>query len=100
MYNDMESNRAGGNSGLLIGMLVGAAVGAAIGLAFAPYSGVETRRRLSESGQKIRKTAARSYERASSNVSQLVDRGREAVSRGQEAYERARSEASETLGAS
>jgi gas vesicle protein len=98
MYNDMDM-QAGGGGRLLFGMLVGAAVGVVIGLAFAPYAGVETRRRLSESSQRFRKTAVRGYERASSNVSHMLDRSREALARGQEAYEHARSEARETLGA-
>jgi gas vesicle protein len=98
MYNDMDM-QAGGGGRLLFGILIGAAVGVAIGLAFAPYAGVETRRRLSESSQRFRKTAVRGYERASSNVSHMLDRSREALARGQEAYEHARSEARETLGA-
>jgi gas vesicle protein len=99
MYSDMDM-QADGGSRFLFGMVVGAAVGVAIGLAFAPYAGVETRRRLSESSQRLRKTAVRGYERASSNVSHLLDRSREALTRGQEAYEHARSEARETLSAS
>jgi gas vesicle protein len=99
MYSDMDMEGGGGGR-LLFGLLVGAAVGVAIGLAFAPYAGVETRRRLSESSQRFRKTAVRGYERASSNVSHLLDRSREALARGQEAYEHAGSEARETLGAS
>jgi gas vesicle protein len=99
MYSDMDRQADGGGR-FLFGMVVGAAVGVAIGLAFAPYAGVETRRRLSESGQRFRKTAVRGYERASSNVSHLLDRSREALARGQEAYEHARSDARETLSAS
>ena len=99
MYSDMDM-QADGGSRFLFGMVVGAAVGVAIGLAFAPYAGIETRRRLSESSQRFRKTAVRGYERASSNVSHLLDRSREALARGQEAYERARGEARETLSAS
>ncbi len=99
MYSDMDIE-AGGSGRLLLGILVGAAVGVALGLAFAPYPGVETRRRLSESSQKVRKNAVRGYERASTNVSHLLDRSREALTRGQEAYEHARSEARETLSAS
>jgi gas vesicle protein len=98
MYNDMDM-QAGGGGRLLFGILIGAAMGVAIGLAFAPYAGVETRRRLSESSQRFRKSAVRGYERASSNVSHMLDRSREALARGQEAYEHARSEARETLGA-
>jgi gas vesicle protein len=99
MDSDMDM-QANGSGRFLFGVLVGAAVGVALGLAFAPYPGVETRRRLSESSQKLKKTAVRGYERASSNVSHLLDRSREALTRGQEAYEHARSEARETLSAS
>jgi gas vesicle protein len=99
MYSDTDM-QAGGSGRLLFGILVGAAVGVALGLAFAPYPGVETRRRLGESSHKFRKNAVRGYERASSNVSHLLDRSREALTRGQEAYERARSDARETLSAS
>ena len=98
MYRDMESNGTG--RGLVTGLMVGLAVGTVIGLAFAPYAGTETRRRVAESGQKLKDRAVRGYEQASRNVGQFVDRGRETVARGQEAYRRARSEASETLEAS
>jgi gas vesicle protein len=98
MYHDMESNQTGG--GMLTGLVIGIAVGTALGLAFAPYAGVETRRRLAESSQKLKDRAVRGYEQARGNVNQFVDRGREAVARGQEAYQRARSDAAQTMEAS
>jgi gas vesicle protein len=98
MYRDTESNGSG--RGLVTGLMVGLAVGTAIGLAFAPYAGNETRRRLAESGQKLKDRAVRGYEQASRNMGQFVDRGREAVARGQDAYQRARSEVADTLEAS
>jgi len=100
MYNEDIDLHSGGASRFLIGLFIGAAVGAALGMAFAPYPGLETRRRLSESTRRFKNTARRSYEQASSNVNHLLDRSREVLARGQEGYEHARNDARETLGAS
>jgi gas vesicle protein len=73
-----------GSGGFVAGLLCGAAVGAALGMVFAPRSGVEMRRQLAQSSERLRQGAARTYEQASDRVGGLVSRGREAMDRTRE----------------
>jgi gas vesicle protein len=96
MYNDdvQETQQPGGN--FLLGFVCGAAIGAALGLVFAPKSGAETRRQLAESGDRIRKNAARTYHQTADNVGSFISRGREAVARGRDVFVRTREQATNT----
>jgi gas vesicle protein len=101
----MSDNRD--NTGALMGFLLGAAVGAGVALLMAPSSGEETRRRLGESAQKLKSTAGnRLHElkdtagnrlhdlkdtagsRLSDIKDKLVERGKDAVHAGRDAYDR------------
>ncbi|HEX7085842.1 MAG TPA: YtxH domain-containing protein [Vicinamibacterales bacterium] len=85
MY-EMDIERAEyGGGGFMAGLLVGAAVGTAIGMMFAPRSGAEMRHQLKQSGEKLRQTAARTYEQAHGRMEGLKNRGREMMERGREA---------------
>jgi hypothetical protein len=85
MMNDRDEYGYGSGSTagqVMAGVVVGAAIGATLGLILAPRSGRETRRILSESGDKIRRQASDAYQQATSSVNEMVNRGRDAVSRG------------------
>lgn len=86
MEHDDMYEREG--AGFAMGLLVGAAVGAAVGMMFAPKPGNELRRELSDAGSRARSTASDQYRRASSSVSQIVEKGRDAVQKGREAIQR------------
>lgn len=93
MYEPHYEEESGGG-GFLIGLLCGAAIGAAVGLMFAPKSGSETRQRLYDSTDDIRRKAYDTYGQATEQVNNIVTKGRQAVDRGREAFENARDSAS------
>ena len=93
MYEPHYEEESGGG-GFLIGLLCGTALGAAIGLMFAPKAGSEFRQRLYDSTGDIRRKAYETYGQASEQVNTMVNKGRQAVDRGREAFENARQQAS------
>jgi gas vesicle protein len=93
MYEPHYEEESGG-SGFLIGLLCGTALGAAIGLMFAPKAGSEFRQRLYDSTGDIRRKAYETYGQASEQVNTMVNKGRQAMDRGREAFESARQQAS------
>jgi gas vesicle protein len=74
-----EDETAGGS--FLLGLLAGVVLGAGVGLLFAPRPGAETRRRVSESANRVKSQATEGYTKASERVSDIVDRGRESYDR-------------------
>ncbi|HEY0872704.1 MAG TPA: YtxH domain-containing protein [Vicinamibacterales bacterium] len=88
-YDRFEREDGGGS--FLMGLLAGTVLGAGLGMLFAPRAGSELRNTLSEQAGKLRHTAGDAYSQASGKVGQIVDRGREA-------YDRARSGNSGTMG--
>ena len=88
----MSNNHETGSGTVLLAFVLGAAAGAAIALLYAPATGEETRRRLSEKAREGRERA----ERLAREGRGFLDRQREslatAVERGREAYEQVRKE--------
>jgi len=98
MYNDREERDYGVTAGHVVaGVVFGAAVGATLGLILAPRAGKETRRMIAESGERVRRQATDAYQQASTNVNDMVNRGRAAVTRGREAFQSARDRAAEEV---
>ena len=100
----MSENR---DNSALLGFLLGAAVGAGVALLLAPTSGEETRRRIGESAGRLKSTAGHRLnelkESAGSRISEMkdsagnrlsdlkdkiVERGKDAIHAGREAYDR------------
>jgi gas vesicle protein len=90
-----------------MGLLAGTVLGAGLGMLFAPKAGADTRRQLSEQASRLRSTANDTYNQASEKINQTYSQASEKlnqasekvsqmVDRGREAYERARTTASET----
>ena len=84
----------GGGAGagtVLLAFLMGAVAGAAVALLYAPQSGEKTREFLGEKAREGKKRAAEAAEKAS----EVFNQGREtlsnAIDRGREAYQQARS---------
>lgn len=88
---------------VFMAFVIGAVAGAAVALLYAPASGEETRRKLSDKaresrdradqmGREGREFVGRQRENVTSAVDDVVERGREAFERGREAYDRTRKE--------
>jgi gas vesicle protein len=78
------------SGGFVLGLLCGAAVGAALGLMFAPKPGVETRRQVAESADRLKRRASALYGEASDTVGDVMSRSREAWAAGRDAFQGAR----------
>lgn len=89
-YDRFEREDGGGS--FLMGLLAGTVLGAGLGMLFAPKAGTELRNQLSEQTGRLRSTANDAYSQATDKVSHMVDRGREA-------YDRARTGATNQFGA-
>jgi len=87
----MASDDSGGAGSVLLAFLLGAVSGAALALLYAPATGRETREYL---GDRAREGRARAGE-ASAKGREAMNQGREtltnAIERGREAYQQARS---------
>jgi gas vesicle protein len=86
------SNDSGGAGSVLLAFLLGAVSGAALALLYAPATGRETREYL---GDRAREGRARAAE-AAAKGREAMNQGREtltnAIERGREAYQQARSQ--------
>ena len=87
-YDRIEREDGGGS--FLMGLLAGTVLGAGLGMLFAPKTGAETRRQLSEQANRLRSTANDTYAQASEKLSQASEKVSQIVDRGREAYDRAR----------
>lgn len=77
-----ENSGVSGAVGFGFGVLCGAALGAAIAMLWAPKSGVELRRDVAKSMDKMKR-------QATSSVSNVAERGRRAWEAGREAFNEA-----------
>ena len=84
---DLDTAAGAPASHFFVGLLCGAALGAAVGLLLAPKPGVETRRALRDSTDRVRRRVGATYTGASEAVSHLVDKGRSVLKRGREKVE-------------
>lgn len=78
-YDRFEREDGGGS--FLMGLLAGTVLGAGLGMLFAPRPGSELRNQLTEQAGRLRSTAGDAYSQASTKMTQVVDRGREAYDR-------------------
>jgi gas vesicle protein len=88
MHTTHEGVRDSLDSGrtFVLGLVCGAAVGAALGLLLAPKSGVELRRDMTNSAQRLRRRAYDAYDGASKSMADVAVRSRQAVVAGREAF--------------
>jgi len=90
MANAYEGyNGSEGGGSFVLGLLAGAAIGAGLALLFAPKTGSDFRRQLSEQAGNWRETASKTYRRAADTASDLADRGRDLADRGRDIYNQA-----------
>jgi gas vesicle protein len=94
---DLDTSAGAPASHFFVGLLCGAALGAAVGLLLAPKTGVEMRRALRDSTDRVRRRAGATYAGASETVSHLVDKGRSVLKRGRDKAEAAADEVRATV---
>lgn len=76
------------NNGRLLWFLAGAAIGATIALLYAPYSGVETRSRLSKKVQEGRDALAEGGQELYERGKQLYEKGKAVAEEAAELFDR------------
>ena len=70
------------------GLLCGAAIGAALGLLYAPKSGEAMRRDLKRQADRLSHRAHKMYDRAADKVSDMAERGADALQHATDAAHR------------
>jgi len=99
---DRYDNEGSGAGGFMMGLLTGTVLGAGLGMLLAPKAGSELRGALGEQARTWGNAASEQYKRASETAGQWAERGREMVDKARDAVSRgadeARSYASGTTG--
>jgi len=100
---DRYDNESSG-AGFMMGLLTGTVLGAGLGMLLAPKAGSELRGAIGEQARNWSNTASEQYKRASDTAGTWAERGREIVDKARDAVSRgadeARSYASGTTGSS
>ena len=101
---DRYDNESSGGGGFMMGLLTGTVLGAGLGMLLAPKAGAELRGALGEQARTLGNAASEQYKKASETAGTWADRGREMVDKARDAVSRgadeARSYASGTTGSS
>jgi gas vesicle protein len=101
---DRYENESSGGGGFMMGLLTGTVLGAGLGMLLAPKAGSELRGAIGEQARNLGNAASEQYRRASETAGTWAERGREVVDKAREAVSRgadeARSYASGTTGSS
>ncbi len=101
---DRYDNESSGNGGFMMGLLTGTVLGAGLGMLLAPKAGSELRGAIGEQAKNLGNAASEQYKKASEAAGTWAERGREMVDKAKEAVTRgadeARSYASGTTGSS
>jgi gas vesicle protein len=100
---DRYDNESSGG-GFMMGLLTGTVLGAGLGMLLAPKAGSELRGAIGEQAKTWGNTASEQYKKASETAGQWAERGKDMVDKAREAVSRgadeARSYASGTTGSS
>jgi gas vesicle protein len=90
-YDRYEHEGTGG--GFMMGLLTGTVLGAGLGMLLAPRAGSELRGQLGEQARNLGNKASEQYRRASDTATDWAERGREVVDRARDAVSRGVDEA-------
>ena len=90
---DRYENESGGGGGFMMGLLTGTVLGAGLGMLLAPKAGSELRGAIGEQARNWGNTAQEQYKRASETAGQWAERGREMVDKARDAVSRGADEA-------
>jgi gas vesicle protein len=101
---DRYDNESSGGGGFMMGLLTGTVLGAGLGMLLAPKAGSELRGAIGEQAKNLSNAASEQYKKASETAGTWAERGRDIVDKAREAVTRgadeARSYASRTTGSS
>ena len=101
---DRYDNESSGGGGFMMGLLTGTVLGAGLGMLLAPKAGSDLRGAIGEQAKNLGNAATEQYKKASEAAGTWAERGREMVDKAKEAVSRgadeARSYASGTTGSS
>jgi len=101
-FDRYDNENSGG--GFMMGLLTGTVLGAGLGMLLAPKAGSELRGAIGEQAKTWGNTASEQYKKASETAGQWAERGKDMVDKAREAVSRgadeARSYASGTTGSS
>jgi len=88
----------GGGAGFMMGLLTGTVLGAGLGMLLAPKAGSELRGAIGEQAKNLGSKAQEQYKRASESAGTWAEEGREIVDRTREAVSRGTDEVREYAG--
>ena len=101
---DRYDNESSGGGGFMMGLLTGTVLGAGLGMLLAPKAGSELRGAIGEQAKNLSNAASEQYKKASETAGTWAERGRDIVDKAREAVTRgadeARSYASRATGSS
>ena len=86
-------NEGGGGGGFMMGLLTGTVLGAGLGMLLAPKAGSELRGAIGEQARNLGNAASEQYKRATDTAGTWAERGREMVDKAREAVTRGAEEA-------
>jgi gas vesicle protein len=92
-FNKSLEYHEGSGGSFMMGLLTGTVLGAGLGMLFAPKSGTELRKNLSEQAGHVANTASEGYRRASEQAGQWAERGKDIYSKASEAVAKGADEA-------
>src|SRR5438552_15332717 len=103
-FDRYDNESSGGGAGFMMGLLTGTVLGAGLGMLLAPKAGSDLRGAIGEQAKNLGNAATEQYKKASEAAGTWAERGREMVDKAKEAVTRgadeARSYASGTTGSS
>ncbi len=93
MTNNRFDNEGSGGGIFVLGLVAGTVIGAGLGLLFAPKSGSDLRRHISEQAGNLANTASEGYKRVAGAAGEWADKGRESYGKAREVVSRGVDEA-------
>jgi len=88
-------NEGSGGAGFMMGLLTGTVLGAGLGMLLAPKAGSELRGAIGEQARNLGNAASEQYKKASETAGTWAERGRDMVDKAREAVTRGAEEARE-----
>jgi len=90
---DRYDNEGSGGGGFMMGLLTGTVLGAGLGMLLAPKAGSELRGALGEQARNLSNAASEQYKHARETAGTWAERGREMVDKARDAVSRGADEA-------